>query len=218
MINIAENPVILFTSPDQRYHFARWGRPIAPVVFGVGDENLPHLKDAIAMTVGISGGMLVDTDPELGANFMWFFCRDWDEMLVIPDLDKLIPNFVNLITELQEKNATRYRSFGFEKNGAIQLCVVLIRVDAATERMSLQTLGTSETFQSLLTFGENAFDVHSPIATIKVNNLCIVKPEYAAVVRAAYDPALPAASIDPAHALRLSARAMKLLADIEDGA
>ena len=218
MINIAENPVILFTSPDQRYHFARWGRPIAPVVFGVGDENLPHLKDAIAMTVGISGGMLVDTDPELGANFMWFFCRDWDEMLVIPDLDKLIPNFVNLITELQEKNATRYRSFGFEKNGAIQLCVVLIRVDAATERMSLQTLGTSETFQSLLTFGENAFDVHSPIATIKVNNLCIVKPEYAAVVRAAYDPALPAASIDPAHALRVSARAMKLLADIEDGA
>ena len=218
MINIAENPVILFTSPDQRYHFARWGRPIAPVVFGVGDENLPHLKDAIAMTVGISGGMLVDTDPELGANFMWFFCRDWDEMLVIPDLDKLIPNFVNLITELQEKNATRYRSFGFEKNGAIQLCVVLIRVDAATERMSLQTLGTSETFQSLLTFGENAFDMHSPIATIKVNNLCIVKPEYAAVVRAAYDPALPAASNDPAHALRVSARAMKLLADIEDGA
>lgn len=218
MINIAENPVILFTSPNERYHFARWGRPIAPVVFGVGDENLPHLKDAIAMTVGISGGMLVDTDPELGANFMWFFCRDWDEMRVIPDLDKLIPNFVNLITELQEKNATRYRSFGFEKNGAIQLCVVLIRVDAATERMSLQTLGTSETFQSLLTFGENAFDAHSPIATIKVNNLCIVKPEYAAVVRAAYDPALPAASNDPAHALRVSARAMKLLADIEDGA
>ena len=218
MTNIAENPVILFTSPNQGYHFARWGRPIAPVVFGVGDETLPHLKDAIAMTVGISGGMLAETDPELGANFMWFFCRDWDEMLVIPDLEKLIPNFENLITGLQEQNATRYRSFGFDKDGAIQLCVVLIRVDSATERLSLQTLGTSETFQSLLTFGENAFDMHSPIATIKVNNLCIVKPEYAAVVRAAYDPALPAASNDPTHALRVSARAMKLLADIEDGA
>ena len=218
MTNISENPVILFTSPNQGYHFARWGRPIAPVVFGVGDETLPHLKDAIAMTVGISGGMLAETDPELGANFMWFFCRDWDEMLVIPDLEKLIPNFENLITGLQEQNATRYRSFGFDKDGAIQLCVVLIRVDAATERLSLQTLGTSETFQSLLTFGENAFETHSPIATIKVNNLCIVKPEYAAVVRAAYDPALPAASNDPAHALRVSARAMKLLADIEDEA
>ena len=218
MIDIAENPVILFTSPNQRNHFARWDRPIAPVVFGIGDETLPHLKDAIAMTVGISGGMLAETDPELGANFMWFFCRDWGEMLVIPDLDKLIPNFENLITGLQEQNATRYRSFGFDKDGAIQLCVVLIRVDSATERLSLQTLGTSETFQSLLTFGENAFETHSPIATIKVNNLCIVKPEYAAVVRAAYDPALPAASNDPAHALRVSARAMKLLADIEDGA
>ena len=218
MVDIAENPVILFTSPNQRYHFARWGRPIAPVVFGIGDETLPHLKDAIAMTVGISGGMLAETDPELGANFMWFFCRDWDEMLVIPDFEKLIPNFENLITGLQEQNATRYRSFGFDKDGAIQLCVVLIRVDSATERLSLQTLGTSETFQSLLTFGENAFDMHSPIATIKANNLCIVKPEYAAVVRAAYDPALPAASNDPAHALRVSARAMKLLADIEDGA
>ena len=218
MTNISENPVILFTSPNQGYHFARWGRPIAPVVFGVGDETLPHLKDAIAMTVGISGGMLAETDPELGANFMWFFCRDWDEMLVIPDFEKLIPNFENLITGLQEQNATRYRSFGFDKDGAIQLCVVLIRVDSATERLSLQTLGTSETFQSLLTFGENAFDMHSPIATIKANNLCIVKPEYAAVVRAAYDPALPAASNDPAHALRVSARAMKLLADIEDEA
>lgn len=218
MTSIAENPAVLFTAHDQRYHFARWGRPLAPVVFGVGDESLLHLKDAILMTVGISGGTLAETDPELGANFMWFFCRDWDEALAVPDLDKLIPNFENLITGLKEQNATRYRSFGFDKDGAIQVCVLLIRVDAATERLSLQTLGTSETFQSLLTFGENAFDVHSPIATIKVNNLCIVKPEYAAVVRAAYDPALPAASNDPAHALRVSARAMKLLADIEDGA
>ena len=218
MTTIAKKPAVLFTAPDQRYHFARWGRPLAPVVFGVGDESLLHLKEAILMTVGISGGTLAETDPELGANFMWFFCRDWDEALAVPDLDKLIPNFENLITGLKEQNATRYRSFGFDKDGAIQVCVLLIRVDAATERLSLQTLGTSETFQSLLTFGENAFDVHSPIAMIKVNNLCIVKPEYAAVVRAAYDPALPAASNDPAHALRVSARAVKLLSDIEDEA
>lgn len=218
MTNIAQDPSVLFTAPDQTYSFARWGRPLAPVVFGVGDESLPHLKDAISMTVGISGGTLAETDPELGANFMWFFCRDWDEMLGIPNLDKLIPNFDNLIAGLKSQNASRYRSFGFDQEGAIQLCIVLIRVDAATERLSLQTLGTSETLQSLLTFGENAFAAQSPIATIKANNLCIVKPEYAAVVRAAYDPALPAASNDPAHALRVSARAIKLLADIEDGA
>jgi hypothetical protein len=218
MNNVAENPALLFTAPDQTYHFARWGRPLAPVVFGVGDESLPHLKEAIAMTVGITGAPLAETDPELGANFMWFFCREWDEMFEVPNLDKLMPNFERTIAALKDQNASRYRTFGFDKDGAVQLCVVLIRVDAATEALSLQTLGTSETLQSLLTFSENAFDTESPIATIKANNLCIVKPEYAAVVRAAYDPALPSASEDPAHALRVSARAMKLLADIEDGA
>lgn len=218
MTNIAENPAILFTAPDQTYHFARWGRPLAPVVFGVGDESLPHLKDAIAMTVGISGGTIAETDPELGANFMWFFCREWAELREVPNLDQLIPNFDALVDGLTAQGATRYRSFGFDREGAIQLCVVLIRVDAATERLSLQTLGTSETFQSLLTFGENAFDAQSPIAMIKANNLCIVKPEYAAVVRAAYDPMMPAASNDASHALRVSARAVKMLQDIEDGA
>ena len=218
MTNIATNPAILFTAPNQTYHFARWGRPLAPVVFGVGDESLPQLKDAIAMTGGISGGTLAEPDPELGANFMWFFCREWDEMTGIPNLDHIIPNFEQTIEALKAQEASRYRTFAFDKEGAIQLCVVLIRVDAATERLSLQTLGTSETFQSLLTFGENAFDAQSPIAMIKANNLCIVKPEYAAVVRAAYDPALPVATEDPSHALRVSARAMKLLADIEDEA
>ena len=218
MINIAENPARLFTAPDQTYHFARWGRPLAPVVFGVGDESLPHLKDAISMTVGITGAPLAETDPELGANFMWFFCREWDEMTGIPNLDKIVPNFDGTIAALKAQEASRYRTFAFDKDGAIQLCVVMIRVDAATEAMSLQTLGTSETLQSLLTFSENAFDAQSPIAMIKANNLCIVKPEYAAVVRAAYDPALPSSSDDPSHALRVSARAMKLLADIENEA
>ena len=80
MTNITHDPAPLFTASDTTYRFARWGRPIAPVVFGVGDESLPHLKDAISMTVGITGGPLAETDPELGANFMWFFCREWDEL------------------------------------------------------------------------------------------------------------------------------------------
>ncbi len=218
MTNITHNPAPLFTAPDTTYRFARWGRPIAPVVFGVGDESLPHLKEAISMTVGITGGPLVETDPELGANFMWFFCREWDELLQVPNLDKLLPNFDRMVASLKDQGASRYRTFGFDKQGAIQLCVVLIRVDDATEALSLQTLGTSETLQSLLTFSEAAFATQSPIAMIKSNNLCIVKPEYAAVVRAAYDNALPSATEDPAHALRVSARAMKLLADIEDDA
>ena len=30
----------MFAGPDGTYHFARWRRPIAPVVFGVSDERL----------------------------------------------------------------------------------------------------------------------------------------------------------------------------------
>ncbi|MBR9862284.1 MAG: hypothetical protein GYB24_02475 [Rhodobacteraceae bacterium] len=218
MSTITQNPAPLFTASDTTYRFARWGRPLAPVVFGVGDESLPHLKEAIAQTVGITGGVLAETDPELGANFMWFFCRNWSELAAVPNLDKLLPNFQRLMASLEEQGASRYRSFGFDREGAVQLCIVLIRVDAATEAMSLQTLGTSETFQSLLTWGEGAFADESPIAIIKSNNMCIVKPEYAAIVRAAYDPMMPAATEDPSHALRLSARATKLVQDIEDGA
>ena len=36
----------LFTRSDGSYLFARWGRPLAPVVFGVEPESLPVLKGA----------------------------------------------------------------------------------------------------------------------------------------------------------------------------
>ena len=216
MTTISQDPAPLFTQPDGSYQFARWGRPLAPVVFGVGDESLTYLKDGIAQTVAITGGVLAETDPELGSNFMWFFCRDWAELREVPNLDKLFPDFEGMLAALEAQGATRYRWFGFDDQGAISLCVVLIRVDAATEALSIQTLATAETFQSLLTFSEAAFAQTSPLATIKSNGICIVKPEYAAVVRAAYDPSMPAVSDDPAHALRLGARAGLLVADLDD--
>jgi len=54
----------LFAHSDG-YRFARWGRPIAPVVFGVDDATLNVMKDAIAQTVAVTGGALAETDPEL---------------------------------------------------------------------------------------------------------------------------------------------------------
>ena len=49
---------------------------------------------------------------------------------------------------------------------------------------------------------------------IKENNVVVVKPKYAAVVRAAYDQTMPARSDDPAHALRVKARADILIKDL----
>ena len=81
----------LFTRADGSYLFARWGRPIAPVVFGVEEETVSILKGAIEAVVALAGHTMAETDPELGANLMVFFIRDWDELTETPNLDRLIP-------------------------------------------------------------------------------------------------------------------------------
>ncbi len=205
----------LFTQKDG-YRFARWGRPIVPVVFGVDDETLPPLKDGIAQTVGVTGGVIAETDPELGANFMWFFCQNWDELKSIPNLEKLFPDFNDTVDHLQKTGANQYRRFAFDNDGGIQLCVVLLRMDDALAQMSIQTLATSETLQALLVWGDQAFAEVSPIAIVKENGICIVKPEFAAVVRAAYADMMPVAADDASHGLRLAARAGMLLRDMND--
>jgi hypothetical protein len=204
----------LFTRKDGEYKFARWGRPIAPVVFGVDDETLLHLKDAIAQTVAITGGTLVETDPELGANFMWFFCTEWDEVACVPDLEKLVPNLQDLVGNLNRKNVNEHRMFIFDADGAIKMCLLFLRMKDEVADIPVRTLATGETLQSLLVWDEDAFKSESPIAVIKENGICIVKPNYAALVRAAYDPILPASALDGSHALRLHPRMEKLYQDM----
>lgn len=206
----------LFTDSKGKFRFARWGRDIAPVVFGIDDESLTHLKDGIAATVGISGRTLAETDPELGANFLIFFCSEWDEIAQVPNLDQLLPDFKALIASLKKADATQYRSFTFDDDGAIQMCVLLLRMDKAMSETPIQTLAVAQTVRSLLLWSEDAFSKVSPIAVLKENGLCIVKPEFAALIRAAYDPTLPAATESWTHAMRLEARAGLLLADLEE--
>jgi len=215
-LNIDASWVSTLFTQDDSYRFARWGRPIVPVVFGVDDETLSHLKDGIAQTVGVTGGVLGETDPELGANFMWFFCQNWDVLKSIPNLEKLFPDFNGTIDNLQRTGANQYRRFAFDDDGGIQLCVVLLRMDKQLADMSIQTLATSETLQSLLVWGDQAFAKTSPIAVVKENGICIVKPDFAAVVRASYADTMPVVSDDASHALRLAARAGMLLEEMLD--
>jgi len=207
----AEQVSALFTRADGSYHFARWGRPIVPVVFGVDDETLTHLKDAIAQTVAVTGGVLAETDPELGANFMWFFCTNWDELRAVPNLEKLFSGFDSTIDRLQKNGANQYRRFIYDDAGGIQLCVVLLRMEGVLAEMSIQTLATSETLQSLLVWGESAFADESPIAVVPTNGICVVKPQFATIVRAAYAETMPVAASEASHALRLAARATVLM-------
>lgn len=114
-----EDVAALFTRSDGSYLFARWGRPIVPVVFGVEDETLAVVKGACEAVVALAGHQIEELDPELGANLMVFFFRDWAELTEVPRLDALVPDLGPLVARLSAEGANQYRLFRFDEEGAI---------------------------------------------------------------------------------------------------
>lgn len=195
----------LFTRADGQYVFARWGRPVAPVVFGVRDDTLETVKGAFEAVCALAGHRMAETDPELGSNCMVFFFRDWDELLDVPNLDRLIPDLKVLVDRLADAGANQYRAFRFDDAGAIQAAFVLLRMDKPLAAQPAEELALVQVVQVMLVWSEDAFADQSPLAI--AGDRVVLRPEIAAVVRAAYDPVLPAATGDPSHALRIFARA-----------
>jgi hypothetical protein len=127
----AEEITALFTRADGQFLFARWGRPLAPVVFGVEDASVPIMKGAIEAVVALAGHAIVETDPELGANLMVFFIRDWSELTATPGLDRLLPDLADIVARLEGADANQYRAFRFDADGGIKAAFVFVRMDAA---------------------------------------------------------------------------------------
>ena len=200
----ADQIAALFTRADETYLCARWGRPIVPVVFGVDDATLSVFKGAIEAVVVLAGHKMDETDMELGANLMVFFCRDWDEMPEVPHLDKLVPDLGPLVDKLKAADANQYRIFRFDETGAIQAAFVFLRMDEHLEAVSADTLALSQAVQTIVLWSDMAFRDTSPLAV--VNEQTVLRPDIAGVIRAVYDPVMPAVAHDPSHALRLSAR------------
>lgn len=194
----------LFTRSDGSYLFARWGRPIVPVVFGVDDATLAVIKGAIEAVVTVAGHKMAETDPELGANLMVFFLRDWAELPEVPNLDKLVPDLGPLCARLQAAGANQYRAFRFDAEGAIKAAFVFVRMDAALSTMPAETLALGQAAQVILLWSDRAFLGSSPLAD--AGGVVILRPDIAGVMRAGYDPVLPAVAKDAAHAYRLAAR------------
>lgn len=194
----------LFTRSDDSYAFARWGRPIAPVVFGVEDDTLKVIKGALEAVVTLAGHELAETDPELGANLMVFFCRDWSELTEVPNLDRLVPDLGPLVARLEAAEANQYRIFRFDAAGGIKASFVFLRMDAHLQAVSADVLALSQMVQTILLWSDCAFRDQSPLAVI--GGTTILRPEIAGLIRAAYDPVLPVVAGEPSHALRLFAR------------
>lgn len=194
----------LFRREDGSFAFARWGRPLAPVVFGVEAETLSVIKGAFEAVTVLAGHRMAETDPELGSNVMVFFVRDWAELLEVPDLGRLVSGLEALVPRLDAAAANQYRVFHFEAGGEIRAAFVFLRMDAALAGQSADALALGQVAQLYLMWSALAFRDRSPLVASPAG--VILRPEIGNLIRAAYDPVLPGASRDPAHALRLYAR------------
>lgn len=196
----------LFTRNDGSYAFARWGRPIVPVVFGVEDETLKVVKGAVEAVATLAGAQMDELDGELGANLMLFFFREWDELLAVPDLGRLIPDLEPLVGRLKAADASQYRAFRFDDRGAIQAAFVFLRMTGEMADIPAETLALTQSVQVILMWGDRAFAEVSPLAVLPETGATILRPEIAGVIAAAYDRMMPPSADDTSHALRLYAR------------
>lgn len=185
----ADEIAALFTAADGGFLCARWGRPVAPVVFGLDDSTLSVFRAALIAPFAHARQPLTDTDPDTGANLMIFAVRDWAELDGIPDFDRLT-GMAGLPQRLAAENADRYRLLRFEGAGAIRACLSFLRLGGALAQAHPAQLAESVAVNALLSWARPV----TPSA------------ELAALIRAAYDPLLPACARDPSHALRLAAR------------
>lgn len=193
-----------FTRSDGQYLFARWGRPIVPVVFGVEDASLSVVKGAIEAIVALAGHAMAETDPELGANLMVFFIRDWAELPKVRKLDQLVPDLGPLCDRLQAADANQYRFFRFDEAGAIKAAFVFLRMDAHLSDIPAEDLALAQAAQVICLWSDRAF-ASTPLLG-RINDRMILRPEIAGLIRAGYGRMMPAVARDATHALRLYAR------------
>lgn len=192
----------LFTRADG-YLCARWGRPVVPVVFGVEEATLRTVKGAVEAVVALAGHRMAETDPELGANLMVFFCRDWSDLADVPNLDRLIDGLAGLLARLEADGANQYRMFRFDAAGAIRAAFVLIRMDEALARVPAEVLALDQAVRIICLWADGAFPDG---VLVQAQGRTVLHPVVGAVIRAVYDPVLPVVARDASHALRLFAR------------
>lgn len=184
----ADQIAALFTR-DGRYLCARWGRPAAPVIFGLSEETLDIFRGVTRAALIHARHPQVETDPDMGANMISFFVRDWTELADLPDLAELTGQ-ADLPARLRGQGADQYRIFRFDADGGIRACLTFVNMGGALADAHPAHLAEMLVMRSLLTFARD-------VAPSR---------DLADLIRAAYDPVMPVAATDPSHALRLTAR------------
>lgn len=184
---------------DGPFRFARWARPIAPRIFGAEPASAEILTQGFK-AVGEAAGLPVAVEDETyGANALVFVCADWAELKDTPSLDRLIPDLAKLVTLLSATGANQYRIFGFDADGALDIAIVLLRIDDELGAFSGEAVALSQAVQTALLWSDRAFVGDSPIR-VSGSGRASLDPVIAALLAAAYAEETPVASDDPALA------------------
>lgn len=192
------------------FKFARWGGPICPIVVGLDDMGARLFEEAITAVADIAGAKMEEIDPEMGANMFIYVLSDWSTAAVAPNLGNFIPDLPALIERLNEANANRYRVFAFDDQGAIRASITMLRYDQQMQEAPVDYIALTEAMLAMLVFDERGVSEDRPVVMAKFEDdddaRAILNPWHGRLLKAAYDPAIPAGSKDPALAMRLAAR------------
>lgn len=194
----------VFTQAGGDFLCARWGRGIAPVVFGVEDDTVALFKSAAQLLCDLAGHEVVEMDPDTGVNLMVFFLRDWSELRDVPDLDQMVPDLDRLTERLAAAQAESYRGFRYDGAGAIRAAFVFLRMTGALAQLPADLLALGELTRVMASWGPEAFDALSLLDDEA--GQAVLSADPLRLLRAVYDPMLPVVATDASHALRLLAR------------
>lgn len=194
----------VFTQADGSFLCARWGRGIAPVVFGAEEQTVGVVKAAAQLVCGLIGHEVDEMDPDTGVNLMVFFLRDWAELRDVPDLDQMVPGLGDLVARLEATSAESYRGFRYDEAGAIRTAFVFLRMTGALAEVPADLLALGEIVRVMASWGSDAFDVMA--LTSVESGQSVLSADVLRLLKAVYDPMLPAVAADRSHALRLAAR------------
>lgn len=192
------------------FKFARWGGAICPIVVGLDDKGARLFEEAIGAVVDLAGAKMEEIDPEMGANMFIYVMSDWSNATIAPNLGSFIPDLPALVERLNEANANRYRVFAFDDQGAIRASITMLRYDAQMQEAPVDYIALTEAMLAMLVFDERGVSEDRPVVMAKFEDdeeaRAILNPWHARLLKAAYDPTIPAGSKDPALAMRLAAR------------
>lgn len=203
------------------FKFARWGCPIAPAVIGLDEGGGRLFGEAIRLVAGIANQEIEDIDPEMGANFLVYVMQDWAHAARAPNLPNFLPDLPALIERLSAADANRYRVFAFDDQGAIRAAITLLRYDDQMRAAPVDYIALTEAALGMLVYDEVGVAEDRPVVMARIDEgepRAILSPWHAQLLRAAYDPRIPAGSKDPALALRLAARIAVAAEDDDDDA